>query len=87
MTPLEDDLFTAIRLAFNDVQSTEVLAGVAIDRESGASFINVEISRRFGSRWTLDIEARSFLGVPPDDLFLYGIRYDDYVQASWSLHF
>ena len=52
-----------------------------------ASFVNVEASRCFGSRWTLDIEARSLLGVPPDDLFLHGIRKDDYVQASWSLHF
>ena len=87
LTPLEDDIFTGIRLALNDAQSTEVLAGVAIDRESGAGFVIVEASRRFGSRWTLDIEARSLLGVPPDDLFLYGIRKDDYVQASWSLHF
>lgn len=87
LTPLEDDLFAGIRLALNDIQSTEVLAGVVIDRESGASFVSVEASRRVGFQWTLDIEARSFLGVPPDDLFLYGIHDDDYVQASWSLHF
>ena len=28
-----------------------------------------------------------FIGIPPDDLFLFGIRNDDYVQATWSLHF
>ena len=28
-----------------------------------------------------------FIGIPPDDLFLFGIRNDDYIQATWSLHF
>ncbi len=87
LTPLEDDIFVGTRLAFNDVQSTEVLAGSAFDRTSGASFMLVEASRRFGERWTLDVRMRGFVGVPPDDLFLYGIRNDDYVQASWTLYF
>ena len=87
LTPLEDDIFVGARLAFNDVQSTEVLAGSAFDRSSGASFLLVEASRRFGDRSTLDVRVRGFVGVPPDDLFLYGIRNDDYVQASWTLYF
>ncbi len=71
----------------NDVQSTELLAGAAIDRESGASFINVEASRRLGDRMTLDVEYRAFVGVPQEDFFLYGIRNDDYVQATLGFHF
>ena len=87
LTVLEDDTFFGFRLALNDVQDTQLLAGAAIDRESGASFVNVEADRRFGSRWTLDVQARMFIGIPPDDLFLFGIRNDDYIQATWSLHF
>ena len=87
LTPLEDDVFVGARLAFNDVQSTEFLAGAAVDRASGASFLLVEASRRLGERSTLDMRVRGFVGVPPDDLFLYGIRNDDYVQASWTLYF
>ena len=87
LTPLEDDVFVGARLAFNDVQSTEVLAGAAVDRTSGASFVNIEASRRFGDRWTLDLRVRAFIAVPPDDLFLFGVRKDDYVQASWAFHF
>ncbi len=86
LTILEDDIFLGARLAFNDVQSTTLLAGAAVDRESGAAFALVEASRRFGSRWTLDVELRSFVGVPREDLFLYGIRNDDYVEATWSFH-
>ena len=87
LTPLEDDILFGFRLAFNDVQDTQLLAGAAIDRESGASFVNIEAAQRFGSRWTLDVQARMFVGIPPDDLFLFGIRNDDYLQATWSLHF
>jgi hypothetical protein len=87
LTPLEDDVFVGARLAFNDVQSTEFLAGAAVDRASGASFLLVEASRRLGVRSTLDMRVRGFIGVPSDDLFLYGIRNDDYIQASWTLYF
>jgi len=86
LTPLEDDVFVGARLALNDVQSTAILGGAAIDRESGASFINVEASRRVGDHSTLDLEFRGFVHVPVDDLFLYGIRQDDYLQATWTWH-
>ena len=86
LTPLEDDIFLGARLAFNDVQSSQLLAGAAVDRESGAAFFIAEASRRFGSRWTLDLELRSFVGVPQEDLFLYGVRNDDYVEATWSFY-
>jgi len=87
LTPLQDDVFFGVRLALNDVQSTELLAGAAVDRQTGASFINVEASRRFGSRMTLDVEYRAFVGIPPEDIFLYGIRNDDYLQVTWAFHF
>jgi hypothetical protein len=86
LTPLEDDVFVGARFALNDVQRTEILGGAAIDRESGASFTNVEASRRVGDNSTLDLEFRGFVRVPVDDLFLYGIREDDYLQARWTWH-
>lgn len=87
LTPFEDDVFVAARFALNDVQSTQALTGVAIDRASGATFLTVEATRRFGVRWTLDLKVRGFIAVPPDDRFLFGLRHDDYVQASWNYHF
>jgi hypothetical protein len=87
LTPLQDDIFFGARLAFNDVRSTEILAGASVDRTTGASFVNVEASRRFGERWTLDLALRSFVAIPPSDRFLSGVRRDDYVQAAWAFHF
>ena len=57
LTPLEDDIFVGARLAFNDIQSTEILGGTAIDRDSGASFINIEASRPL--RGELDARRRA----------------------------
>ena len=87
LTPLQNDIFFGSRLAFNDVQSTQILAGAAVDYDNGSTFINVEASRRFGNSWTLDLQARAFVNVSPEDLFLYGIRQDDYLQISWAWHF
>jgi hypothetical protein len=87
LTPLEDDIFFGVRFALNDVQSSEVLAGAAVDRETGATFVNVEASRRFGQGWTLDLQYRGFVDVPQADRFLFGLRNDDYLQAEWAWHF
>lgn len=83
-TPFEDDVFFGMRLAFNDPQDTAVLAGAVIDRDTQAALINVEASRRFGERWTVELEARAFVNVPDADLF-FGLRRDDYVQirVAW----
>ena len=87
LTPLEDDIFVGARVSLNDVQSTEILGGASVDRESGAAFVVLEASRRFGDRWTLDVVVRTFVGVPPDDFFLFGIRNDDYAEVAWAFHF
>jgi hypothetical protein len=85
-TPFRDDVFVGTRIELNDVQSSRLLAGAVIDRTGGATFATVEGSRRLGARWTLEVEGRFFLGVPPDD-YLYGLRRDDYLQLdlSWYL--
>jgi len=82
----DDDVFIGSRLAFNDVQSTDVLAGVVLDRNTGESFLNVEASRRFGDRYKLNMELRSFLGASEGDSF-YGLRKDHYFQFELSRYF
>ncbi len=86
LSPFEDDLFVATRLALNDVDGTELLSGVVVDRETGASLINVEGSRRLGDRWRVSLEVRSFVGVPRAD-FLYGFSADDHLQLEVSRFF
>jgi hypothetical protein len=84
--PFEDDVFLGTRIQFNDVDSTQVLAGVILDRKTGAGFFNLEASRRIGSSWTLSLKARAFASIPESDL-LYGFRLDDYLQIGLALHF
>lgn len=45
---LQDDILTALRFGLNDVQSTEILAGVMFDRSNNSKFFNIEASRRLG---------------------------------------
>ena len=85
-TPFDDDLFIGTRLAFNDAQSTDALAGVIIDRDSHATFVNLEASRRFGERWVAELAVRAFVNIPAADV-LFGIRRDDYIQLRVVRYF
>ncbi len=85
-TSFEDDIFLGTRVAFNDVQSTDLLAGVIVDRENGSTFLNIEASRRFGESYKLALEIRSFLNTAPTD-FLYGFRKDNYMRLEISRYF
>lgn len=85
-TPFDDDLFVGSRLAFNDVQSTDVLGGVVLDRETGGSALFLEASRRLGNRWTANLEVRSFLNTDPTDP-LHSFRQDNYGQVQLAYHF
>lgn len=80
-TPFEDDVFVGSRIAWNDVQSTELLVGAAVDLGSGATFVNVEGSRRLGERFELEVRLRAFAGAEAGDP-LASLVEDDYLQVS-----
>jgi hypothetical protein len=82
----EDDFLAAVRLAFNDEQSTEILAGVIFDRDSNTKFYSVEASRRFGENWKLEFEARFFSSAPKNDLS-YAFRKDDHLRVELRYYF
>jgi len=82
----QNDLFGGIRLALNDAQSTELLAGASYDTDNGSIFWNVEGSRRIGDSWKLYLEARIFSGAkPPDRLILF--EQESYVGINLSRFF
>ncbi|MFQ5637185.1 MAG: hypothetical protein ACE5IR_04240 [bacterium] len=86
LTPFDDDILVGSRLAFNDVQSTDLLAGVIIDKDTGSSFLNLEASRRLGDRYKLELEFRGFVNASELDLF-YGLRKDHYFQLELARYF
>ena len=80
-TPFQDDVFFGGRLAMNDVAGSELLFGGIVDRTSGATFLNLEGSRRLSNYWTVDLQMRAFFGAAPEDLF-YDLRDDDHVMLA-----
>lgn len=85
-SPFEDDLFLGTRIAFNDVQSSDILAGVIVDRETGAVFGSIEANRRLSDSWKLSLESRFFSGLEDTDP-LFGLRDDDYLQIELIRYF
>lgn len=82
----QDDFLVAVRLALNDVQSTELLAGVILDRTNNTKFYNVEASRRFGENWKVELEARFFSSAPSHDpSFIF--REDDHLRVELKYYF
>ncbi|HEX6144283.1 MAG TPA: hypothetical protein VFZ01_16310 [Geminicoccaceae bacterium] len=85
-TVFDHDLFLGSRLAFNDVQGSEILAGVVVDWETGAMAWNLEAERRIGERYRIEVTLRAFANVPDEDL-LAGIRKDDYLEVRLARFF
>ena len=85
-TPWQDDVFAGLRVARSDAQSTELLAGVIVDRKSGARAWSLEASRRLRGHAKVGVEARFFSGSSPGEP-LAELRRDDYVQIAFSYHF
>ena len=65
----DDDLFLGLRVGFNDVASSQLLAGFFFDRDSGKDhLVQIEASRRIGANWRAALKARHFEQVPGDSL-------------------
>lgn len=84
--PLQKDLFIGARLTFNDVQSSEVLAGGFFDLNNQGRSFRLEASRRFGKRWKLSLEFQTFSNISSKDP-LFALRNDDFLQIDWGYFF
>ena len=86
LTPFENDVAGALRLAVNDAASSELLFGWVQDIDTDGRFLFLEASRRLGDQWTLELELRAFLDQPPT-AFLFALRDDDLLQLVLRYHF
>ena len=85
-TAMQDDFFAGARLALNNEQSVEILAGAIVDRDSGATLVSLEASGRLSDRWKLEMEGRFFANVPQDSP-LSAIASDDHITVRLNLYF
>jgi hypothetical protein len=85
-TIFDNDLATALRFVFNDIQSTEILAGFTTDADTQSIGSFIEASRRLGESWTLEAQVRTFHGTK-ENRPLYSFRFDNYAQVDLNYHF
>nr|WP_299385179.1 hypothetical protein [Allomuricauda sp.] len=87
LNALQNDLFFGSRLAFNDVQDTSILIGGITDLESSSKIFSIEASRRFGSNWRAEVEARIFKDIDNTELILSNFREDSFLRITISRFF
>lgn len=85
-TVFDNDIFSGFRLALNDIQDTEFLAGVVTDTNTAEVFTFVETSRRFGTNWVVEIEGRFFFNTNPESI-ADGIQNDGFFNLNISRYF
>ena len=85
-TTQNEDIFLGARLALNDIQDTELLAGLSFDKDTGETFYNLEAQRRIGSNYELELRARFFEGSEPGE-GTFALENDDYIQVRFSRYF
>ncbi len=83
---LQNDIFSGVRLAFNDFSSTEFLAGAIFDLDRSTNLYSVEASRRIKEAYKIELEGRFFSRVSPAE-FVHFVRNDGYTRLSVSRFF
>jgi hypothetical protein len=83
---LEDDVFLGLRVGFNDRHDSMLLAGATIDRDTRSTYAQLEYSTRLTDQLRLEVEARLFLNVSPDDS-LRAVEQDGFVTTRLSWYF
>jgi hypothetical protein len=97
----ERDIFAGWRYAFNDEDSSEILAGLIYDPQSAEKMYSIEMSRRITGDFKIFLEARLFAGAeaPEPDLMSVlasltdhkrktaMLQKDDYIQLEFVKYF
>jgi len=82
----QNDLFIGSRLAMNDVNSMELLAGLSYDLDYESTSFIIEASRRYGDNIKLSLDVRLFSADEPQDP-VYLFRKDDHVQLTLQYYY
>ena len=74
----ENDLFLAVRLALNDVESTEFTLSVVQDLDHAGRLFGFEARRRLDDNWSLELEGTVFQDIGWTGDSLHGVRRDSF---------
>ena len=84
--PFQNDVFLAARVAFNDVQGTEIIASVVADTDYVSRTLGVEFNRRLSDQWSLRLETTAMLDVDEADPVCV-TRRDSFVGVDLTFNF
>jgi len=87
LNSMQNDVFLGSRIAFNDTQDTAILIGGISDLESNSTIFSIEASRRIGSNWKAEVEARIFNNIDSDEMILSNFQEDSFLRFSVSKFF
>jgi hypothetical protein len=83
----QNDLMVGSRLVFNDVDGTEILAGIVQDLDySSVRSVFIEASSRINDHWKWRVDAWIFASDEPSEPS-YLLSRDDYIQLSVEYYF
>ncbi|WP_299226651.1 hypothetical protein [uncultured Psychroserpens sp.] len=87
LNALQNDAFFGSRIALNDTQDTSLLIGGIKDLKTNSSIFSLEASRRIGSSWKAEIEARFFSNIDANEFILSNFSQDSFFRLSVSKFF
>ncbi len=82
----QNDVFFAMRLAFNDFASTDLLVGILEDADTRSRSFNAQFNRRLSDSLTLNFEATFFHNIAMDDA-THATRRDNFVNIGLTYSF
>ena len=85
-TSLDNDVFVGSRIAFNNVQSTEILAGFFFDLSKSSKLFRLEGSQRLGENYKLEITSQFFIDIDHRE-FLSAFQDDSFLQFTLIRYF
>ena len=83
---LDNDFFLGARLAFNDVEGTEITAAFLTDASRATRTLGAEFDRRLSDQWSLHVAANMILSMDPAD-FQYVGRRDSFFEFHLEYNF
>lgn len=86
LSPFENDIFLGARVALNDINSTDFLAGVIVDLDDQTTSASFEGSTRIGNSIRIALNIYLFEHVSESSAF-YAFRKDDQIEAKVTWYF
>ncbi|WP_142784140.1 hypothetical protein [Changchengzhania lutea] len=87
LSGLQNDVFLGSRIAFNDVQSTQILVGGIFDLGKSSRIFSLEASRRLSESWKMEVEGRFFNSIDNRELILLNFQNDSFLRLTLFKYF